>query len=138
MMNEKITALVKFCFGEETLRLTQKRLCETVRAIASLLKKCPNKLDIMTFCTYIYSNSTRHASRQISVPGRVFYFIGLLYCHRFIAKRKGFPVGKPNGNLGRRILVPLSRVNLTKPTCLFVLGKHFTFCEGNLFNSKIQ
>ena len=25
---------------------------------------------------YLYTNSTRHASRQISVPGRVFYFIG--------------------------------------------------------------
>jgi hypothetical protein len=93
MMNEEIAALVKFCFGEETLRLTQKRLCETVRAIASLLKKCPNKLDIMTFCTYIYNNSTRHASRQISVPGRVFCFIGLLYCVGLLQKGKASQLG---------------------------------------------
>ena len=138
MMNEKITAFFKIRFEEETYWLTQKRVHETIRAIASFLEKHPNKLDIMTFYPYISNNSTRHASRQISVPGRVFYFIGLLYCHRFIAKRKGFPVGKPNGNLGRSILVPLSRVNLTKSTCLFVLGKRFTFCKGNLFNSKIQ
>lgn len=49
-----------------------ERIRKTVRSIASPLKKCPHKLDIMTFCTYICNNSTRHASRQISVPGRVF------------------------------------------------------------------
>jgi hypothetical protein len=30
----------------------------------------------MGFVEYICTNSTRHASRQISVPGRVFFFMG--------------------------------------------------------------
>ena len=72
MMNEEITAFIEIRFAKEPFWLTQKRLRETVWAIASFLEKHPNKLDIMTFCTYICNNSTRHASRQISVPGRVF------------------------------------------------------------------
>ena len=65
---------VEIRFEDETFWLTQKPFCETVRAVASPLKKCPNNLDFMTFCKYVCSNRTRHASRQISVPGRVFYF----------------------------------------------------------------
>ena len=30
----------------------------------------------MEWIEYICNNSTRHASRQISVPGRVFFFSG--------------------------------------------------------------
>ena len=36
----------------------------------------PQNVDNNAMNTYIYTNSTRHASRQISVPGRVLYFIG--------------------------------------------------------------
>lgn len=73
VMDEKVTSLAQVRLLAETCRQTQKRLRETVRAIRPL-KKHPKNLDIMTFCTYICNNSTRHASRQISVPGRVFYF----------------------------------------------------------------
>lgn len=74
VMDGKTTSLAQIRLLAETCRQTQKRLLETARAIASPLKKCPYNLDILTFCTYICNNSTRHASRQISVPGRVFYF----------------------------------------------------------------
>lgn len=31
-------------------------------------------LDINDLCTYVCGNSSRHASRQISAPGRLFFY----------------------------------------------------------------
>ena len=41
-----------------------------------IIKSFPRNVDKSEVSMYICTNRTRHASRQISVPGRVFYFYG--------------------------------------------------------------
>lgn len=45
-------------------------------------KSFPHGVENSIKFTYIYINSTRHASRQISVPGRVFFFYHLPRANR--------------------------------------------------------
>jgi len=53
----------------------------------------PRKVDNNVLITYIYTNSTRHASHQISVPGRVFYFfIGYAIKRLMDCKRERLPL----------------------------------------------
>jgi hypothetical protein len=54
----------------------------------------PQKVDNNAWITYIHINSTRHASLQISVPGRVLYFIGYATKGLMDCKQERLPLGE--------------------------------------------
>lgn len=102
-----------------------RQLLEIIRLSSKwIFENCKNpvwRIARPSYLSYFYSNSTRHASRQLSVPGRVFYFTG---CVTKRPSGAAQPASRTKGSASNRLTVftenvrdLLRRANLLTLNC---------------------